>query len=56
MPHSFLFGHLLTIGKVVMKAKFPPDSHSHWNILLVKEAFPELSSAGLLYVGVPYLG
>ncbi|RYP46982.1 hypothetical protein DL768_006905 [Monosporascus sp. mg162] len=52
MPHSFLFGHLWTIGKVSMKAALPRDATSHWQMHFLRQEFPELASAGLLYMDV----
>lgn len=51
MPHSFLFGHLWTVAKVLMKGKYPPDCHPAWSAVALRKEFPELVSAGVLYVG-----
>ncbi|KAI0841068.1 cytochrome P450 [Hypoxylon sp. FL0890] len=50
LPHSFLFGHLITIAKLHMKYKIPRDSHGHWLFLYLKHEYPEITRKGLLYM------
>ena len=50
LPHSFLFGHLLVLAKAIMKYKVPTDFHSQQHIAILVREFPELASAGLLYM------
>lgn len=52
LPHSFLFGHLIEIGKVMVKRKLPPKCHTHWLPLLFLEEVPELAQKGILYLDV----
>ena len=53
LPHSFLFGHLIEIGKIMAnKSKFPPKTHSHWLPLLFLQEYPELAGKGVLYLDV----
>ena len=53
MPHSFLFGHLGELAKVTRKGNHPPDLHNKFSLVALKDEFPELASAGLLYVSKP---
>jgi cytochrome P450 len=50
LPHSFVFGHLISLGMIM--AKYPPDTYGHLVPELVKENYPELCSQGILYVDV----
>lgn len=52
LPHSFLFGHLIEIGKVMAKGKLPPQCHTHWLPLLFLEEYPELAGKGIMYLDV----
>ncbi|KAI0126029.1 cytochrome P450 [Xylariales sp. AK1849] len=52
LPHSFVFGHLLTIAKVAIKYKMPPDAHGQIMPLLLAKEYPETLKAGLLYMDV----
>ncbi|KAI1635186.1 cytochrome P450 [Biscogniauxia mediterranea] len=50
MPHSFLLGHLWTTAKIAIKHKFPPDANSQWMFHFIKMEYPEIASAGLVYM------
>lgn len=50
MPHSFLFGHLPIVGKVM--AKYPRKFHGQCLPILLQEHFPEIHAKGLIYVDV----
>ncbi|OTA91288.1 hypothetical protein M434DRAFT_76457 [Hypoxylon sp. CO27-5] len=50
MPHSFLFGHLITIAKLHIKYKIPRDANGHWVFHHLKREYPELTSKGLIYM------
>ena len=52
MPHSFLFGHLWTIAKVLMKREYPPHCNPGWSAIALGKEFPELVSTGVLCVGI----
>lgn len=48
MPHSFLLGHLVSVGKVV--AKYPPGTANLGAALLLAKAYPELGKTGVIYM------
>ncbi|KAK3323730.1 cytochrome P450 [Cercophora scortea] len=48
MPHSYLFGHLVTVAKVMMKQ--PSDIFGGCAPLFVIKAYPELAAAGAMYM------
>lgn len=52
LPHSFIFGHLLTIYQVLQKSKVPDDTHSQWLPLLFLQEYPEIAKKGILYLDV----
>lgn len=52
LPHSFLFGHLLEIGKVMASGTLPPKAHSHWLPLLFLETHPKLAGKGIMYLDI----
>jgi cytochrome P450 len=50
MPHSFLFGHLLIVGKLM--AKYPSTFHGQCLPIILQESHPDLCKRGLVYVDV----
>lgn len=52
LPHSFLFGHLVEIGKVMAKGKLPPNAHTQWLPLLFLHEYPQLAEKGAIYLDV----
>ena len=52
MPHSFIFGHLVTIAKVMMRKKLPPDTSVMLSPLILVREFPEVAREGVLYIDV----
>jgi cytochrome P450 len=50
MPHSFLFGHLITVGKLM--SKYPSNLHGQCLPIILQEFFPEICARGLVYVDV----
>lgn len=48
MPHSFLFGHLAIVGRVLRK--YPADLLSLTLPQLLAQEYPEIASGGLLYI------
>ncbi|KAI5920654.1 cytochrome P450 [Camillea tinctor] len=50
MPHSFLLGHLWTTAKIAIKHKFPRDANGQWMFHFIRMEYPEIASAGLLYM------
>ncbi|KAI0387352.1 cytochrome P450 [Hypomontagnella monticulosa] len=60
MPHSFLFGHLITLAKVSMKYKIPRDGNGQWIFHHLQKEFPEIANQGIVYmdpwpIGYPIL-
>lgn len=43
-------GHLIVVGKVMMKANMPPKAHNHWLPYLFLQQYPELAGKGILYL------
>lgn len=50
MPHSFIFGHLPIMAKVM--SKYPPGAASQYMFPALLELYPELADQGGLYVDV----
>lgn len=50
VPHSFLFGHLITIAKIHIKNKIPADSHGQYVPLWLAREYPEVMKAGAVYI------
>ncbi|KAF4343857.1 verA monooxygenase [Fusarium beomiforme] len=48
MPHSYVFGHLITLGKVL--AKYPRDVAGFTVPTILMEEFPDVCKAGLVYM------
>jgi cytochrome P450 len=48
LPHSFLFGHLIELGKLLASA--PSDIHHQWIGVLMMKKHPEIAKAGLFYM------
>jgi cytochrome P450 len=48
MPHSFLFGHLISVGKVV--SKYPTGTGNLGSALLLAKEYPELGECGIIYM------
>jgi hypothetical protein len=48
LPHSWIFGHLIHIGKTM--AKYPGDIHGQYMPLLLAKDHPELEIPGLIYI------
>jgi len=48
MEHSFLFGHLVSIGKIM--SQYPRDTSGMMAPLFIAEKYPELAAAGVVYM------
>ncbi|KAK3688288.1 cytochrome P450 [Podospora appendiculata] len=48
MPHSYLFGHLISVAKVMMKQ--PSDVFGGCAPLFIMKAYPELAECGAMYM------
>jgi cytochrome P450 len=50
LSHSWIFGHLIPLGK--MMAKYPRDTYGHMLAQIAKEEYPALAAEGLIYFDV----
>ncbi|KAI1094232.1 cytochrome P450 [Rostrohypoxylon terebratum] len=50
LPHSFLFGHLVTLAKLSMKYGIPPDAHGHWVFHHLRQEYPDIMNKGIMYM------
>jgi cytochrome P450 len=50
LPHSFLFGHLITIGKHM--AKYPSNLHGQCLPNVLQQFFPDICARGLVYLDI----
>ncbi|KAI0889436.1 cytochrome P450 [Annulohypoxylon maeteangense] len=50
LPHSFIFGHLVTIAKASIKYRIPRDAHGHWIFYHLKREYPDLLNRGIMYM------
>ncbi|KAJ5161586.1 hypothetical protein N7492_006978 [Penicillium capsulatum] len=50
LPHSWIWGHLLVIGKLL--DQLPRDTHGQYLPLLLAKEFPDLEKAGAMYIDI----
>ncbi|KAJ5267003.1 hypothetical protein N7478_009811 [Penicillium angulare] len=48
LPHSFIFGHLLAVGKAM--AKYPPGLNGGYLPFIMAKEYPELEVPGIMYL------
>ncbi|KAI1209514.1 cytochrome P450 [Annulohypoxylon truncatum] len=56
LPHSFIFGHLVTIARASMKYGIPRDAHGHWTFYHLKREYPDILNKGIMYMDVWPIG
>ncbi|KAI2472128.1 cytochrome P450 [Annulohypoxylon bovei var. microspora] len=56
LPHSFLFGHLVTIAKASIKHRIPRDANGQWIFYHLKREYPEILNKGIVYLDVWPIG